>query len=104
MHALLFRKWKQRVKRRDWYDMAWYIRKGIRINKTHFIQRALDSNDLSIKEISSAEFLQLLREKIEATSIDAVKEDVIRFIDDEDKLSIWSKDYFLDLIERIKLD
>jgi len=103
MHALLFRKWKQRVKGRDWYDMEWYIRKGVRFNKKHFIQRALDSNDLSIKEISNAEFLQLLREKIEATSIDAVNEDVIRFIDDEDKLSIWSKDYFLDLIERIKL-
>jgi hypothetical protein len=103
MHALLFRKWKQRVKGRDWYDMEWYIRKGVRFNKKHFIQRALDSNDLSITEISNAEFLQLLREKIEATSIDAVREDVIRFIDDEDKLSIWSKDYFLDLIERIKL-
>jgi hypothetical protein len=86
MHALLFRKWKQRVKGRDWYDMEWYIRKGVRFNKKHFIQRALDSNDLSITEISNAEFLQLLREKIEATSIDAVREDVIRFIDDEDKV------------------
>lgn len=104
IHALLFRKWKQRVKGRDWYDMEWYIRKGVRLNKTHFIQRAIDSNDLSTKEISNAEFLELLRVKIESTSINAIKEDVVRFIDDENKLTIWSKQYFLDLIERIKLD
>jgi hypothetical protein len=28
MHALLFRKWKTRVKGRDWYDLEWYIKKG----------------------------------------------------------------------------
>ena len=27
MHALLFRKWKNNVKWRDWYDMEWYIKK-----------------------------------------------------------------------------
>lgn len=27
MHTLLFRKWKKRVKGRDWYDMEWYIKK-----------------------------------------------------------------------------
>lgn len=27
MHALLFRKWKNRVKGRDWYDLEWYIKK-----------------------------------------------------------------------------
>jgi hypothetical protein len=57
-----------------------------------------------MSEISNAAFLQLLREKIQTTSINAVKEDVIRFIYDENKLSIWSKNYFLDLIERIKFD
>ena len=104
MHALLFRKWQKRVKGRDWYDMEWYIRKGVRLNKMHFIQRAIDSNDLSIQEISNAELLQLLRKKIESISINAIKDDVIRFIGDENKLSIWSKQYFLDLIERINFD
>ena len=84
--------------------MEWYIRKGVRLNKMHFIQRAIDSNDLSIQEISNAELLQLLRKKIESISINAIKEDVIRFIGDENKLSIWSKQYFLDLIERINFD
>ncbi|MDR1672550.1 MAG: nucleotidyl transferase AbiEii/AbiGii toxin family protein [Bacteroidales bacterium] len=32
MHALLFRKWKNRVKGRDWYDFEWYVRNNIPLN------------------------------------------------------------------------
>ena len=36
MHALLFRKWQNNVKGRDWYDMEWYIKKGIpQIGRAH---------------------------------------------------------------------
>ena len=40
MHALLFRKGKENVKGRDWYDFEWYIKKGIAININHFLERA----------------------------------------------------------------
>ena len=45
MHALLFRKWKDNVKGRDWYDMEWYIKKGVSLNLKHFLLRAQDSSD-----------------------------------------------------------
>lgn len=45
MHALLFRQWKQRVKGRDWYDLEWYIKKGVPLNLSHFALRANDSGD-----------------------------------------------------------
>lgn len=45
MHALLFRKWKENVKGRDWYDMKWYIKKGIPLDLNHFVLRARDSGD-----------------------------------------------------------
>ena len=36
MHALLFRKWVNRVKGRDWYDLEWYIKKnGVELNLEH---------------------------------------------------------------------
>lgn len=28
MHAVLFRRWKNRVKGRDWFDFEWYVRHG----------------------------------------------------------------------------
>ncbi len=35
MHALLFRRWRNRVKGRDWFDFEWYVRQGAELNLTH---------------------------------------------------------------------
>ena len=102
MHALLFRKWKQRVKGRDWYDMEWYIQKGIPLRKGHFIQRAFETGDISSLDLNEDGVLQLLIQKIDTTSLEAVREDVVRFIPNEEKLAIWSKRYFTDLVEHIR--
>lgn len=102
MHALLFRKWKTRVKGRDWYDMEWYIKKGIPLNLDHFRVRAIDSGDWRHRTISQDQFMLLLRDKIASVSFNNIKQDISRFIQDDQKLNIWSQNYFLDLIEKIK--
>ena len=103
MHALLFRKWKNRVKGRDWYDMEWYIRKGVVLDLGHFLQRAKDTGDWENQSISKDDLLELLRQKIKATPIENVKADVRPFIKDYRKLDIWSATYFLDLVELLKV-
>lgn len=103
MHALLFRKWKNRVKGRDWFDMEWYIKKGVAINLEHFCQRAIESGDWSKKSISRDQLLELLHSKINAIKIENVKEDVIRFIPNPTDLDIWSQDYFHQLIGNLKV-
>ncbi len=102
LHALLFRKWKNRVKGRDWYDMEWYIRKGIALNKNHFLLRAIETKDWKEDQISEEQILDLLKQKIDAVSLKAVKEDVRKFIKDDGQLEIWSANYFKDLVERMK--
>jgi len=104
LHALLFRKWKNRVKGRDWYDLEWYIKKGISLNTNHFVSRAKDSGDWQQLTISSDEILSLLRLKIHNVSFKNIKEDVKRFIADDQVLDIWSPSYFDDLIEKIKFE
>lgn len=104
LHALLFRKWKSRVKGRDWYDFEWYIRKGIPLNLQHFLQRAKDTGDWQKKSISEQQVLQLLKDKIDIISINKVKDDVVRFIKDEKTLDIWNKTYFENLVEKIKFE
>jgi predicted nucleotidyltransferase component of viral defense system len=104
MHALLFRNWKQRVKGRDWYDLEWYIRKGVPLRVDHFLLRAKDSGNWSEDTISKEEILALLRLKIESVSFDRIREDIIRFIPDASVLDIWSPQYFRDLLEKIKFD
>jgi hypothetical protein len=101
MHALLFRKWKGRVKGRDWFDMEWYIKKGVPLNLAHFLSRAIDSGDWKDK-ITTGQFMTLLEDKVDAASFSNIKEDVVRFIPDDQGLEIWSPSYFKDLVQKIK--
>lgn len=45
MHALLFRKWQNNVKGRDWYDMEWYIKKKVPMSLSHFLHRAQEADE-----------------------------------------------------------
>lgn len=101
-HALLFRKWKNRVKGRDWYDLEWYIKKGIPVDVSHFLLRAKDTGDWQEENITPEQIIELLKHKINTVSFDSIKEDVVRFIKDDKVLQIWSPAYFNDLIEKLK--
>jgi hypothetical protein len=104
MHALLFRKWGTNVKGRDWYDMEWYIKKGITLNLNHFLQRAIDSGDWTKETISKEEFQQLLFEKIEAVKMKYIKVDIRRFIKNEKDIEIWTTKYFNDLVKLLRIE
>lgn len=104
MHALLFRKWGNRVKGRDWYDMEWYIKKGIPLNLDHLAIRSRDSGSWQSDKMSTEEFFTLLDDKIDSVSTDRVKEDVLPFIKDPAKLDIWSAKYFHDITRLIQLN
>ena len=104
LHALLFRKWKNRVKGRDWYDMEWYIRKGVPLNTSHFLMRATETYDWKEASINEEQILDLLKEKINSVSFDAVKDDVRKFIRNDEQLKIWNAKYFNDLVEKMRFE
>ncbi len=104
MHALLFRQWQNNVKGRDWYDMEWYIKKGISLRLSHFLLRARASNDWKSGTMTEEEFRALLRQKIDAVNMERVKDDMRRFIPNQDRLAIWSPRYFHDLSEKLKIE
>ena len=102
MHALLFRKWGTRVKGRDWYDLEWYIKKGVPLDLHHFLLRAQDTGDWTEATITQNQLVELLKRKIDAVSFDGIREDIVRFIPDESVLDIWSPQYFKDLVDKLK--
>lgn len=102
LHALLFRKWKNRIKGRDWFDFEWYIRKEVSLNLDHFNRRATQSGNMA-QPITKAEFLPLLKNRIAAVDIESARQDIIRFIRDADVLDIWSPEYFLALADKLKI-
>lgn len=105
MHALIFRKWKSRIKGRDWYDFEWYVRNGIKLDFIHFKERAAQSeNDLNMKDLSVKDFMNLLKEKLSSMDIERVKEDVRPFIKNSNDMEIWSTDYFLQLADMVEFE
>jgi predicted nucleotidyltransferase component of viral defense system len=103
MHALIYRRWKSRVKGRDWYDLEWYIKNGVPLNLEHFCERAKESGDWQEDSMQPFQLVELLISKITDTSIEVAKEDILRFISNPKVLDIWSKDYFLMLIKKLKI-
>jgi hypothetical protein len=99
MHALVFRKWRQRVKGRDWYDFEWYVRKGVKLNFNHLQERISQFDGI---EMSRELFIEKLKERLADTDIDLARQDVLPFIKNPEELEIWSNDYFLQLAEMIK--
>lgn len=99
MHALAFRTWKTRVKGRDWYDFEWYVTNEVQLDYNHLRTRIKEFNGL---DLNKEDFLEVLRERLASTDIDLVKADVLGFVEDPHELDIWSNDYFLQLVDRIK--
>ena len=100
-HALLFRKWKTRVKGRDWYDFEWYIRKNIPLNLAHFNLRMIQSeNDRT--SFTENEFLHTLRARIQTLDINQAREEVKPFTHNPAALEIWSQEYFSELAGRLR--
>jgi len=103
MHALIYRRWSNRVKGRDWYDFEWYVRQGIPLNLAHFAERARQSGDLVQQQLNAVDFQNLLHTRIESLDVNSALDDVQRFLRDTESLKLWSKDYFLQLSQLMQL-
>ena len=103
MHAVLFRRWKSRVKGRDWFDLEWYIKKGMYVNLDHVQIRSIHSGDWNqYKPMSKEAFMDLLKARIKEVDFNQAKNDVRKFLKDPKTVDIWSNNYFLDLIQHLQ--
>lgn len=102
MHALVYRAWQRRVKGRDWFDFEWYVRNQIPLDFKHLQERI---KEYSGEDVSLEAFLDLLRERLSTTDINNVKQDVLPYIDStrQEELAIWSNEYFLQLVDMMKI-
>lgn len=105
MHAILFRKWKNRVKGRDWYDLVWYAANHPRLNLAHLEQRMRQTGHWSgDKNLSPVVFTDLLFEAIGRLDVNQACKDVAPFVKDQQMLALWSHDFFLDVASRIQVE
>jgi len=102
MHAVLCRKWKTRVKGRDWYDFEWYVKRKTSLNLEHLQERMYESGDLD-KNIKLDEklFKELMYKRIEDLDVDGAIKEVSPFIKEKSGFEFWSKDYFKLLTDKL---
>lgn len=104
MHAILCRKWKTRVKGRDWYDFAWYVGQYPELNLKHLETRMRQSKDYIKEEpLTKHSFNELLYNSIDKLDVVKAKEEVEPFVDNKRSLELWSKEFFKVAAEKIKI-
>jgi len=110
MHAILCRAWSTRPKGRDWYDLVWYVANDVELDLEHLKSRLsqsckyLQENNIEIPRTLTKENLKvLLVQRIEALDITKAKNDIRPFIKDARELELWSKDFFMQIIENIAI-
>ena len=98
--AALFRKWKNRVKGRDWYDVTWYIQNRVELDLAHLIERAKESEptaDVSTRE----KLLATFDARIDTIDFENAKQDVLLYLKDPKEVDIWSREFFREYIRRM---
>jgi len=105
MHAILFRKWKNRVKGRDWYDLVWYAANHPQLNLGHLEQRMRQTGHWSGEpSLAPATFTDILFDAIDRLDVNQARKDVAPFVKDQQMLALWSHDFFRDVASRIQVE
>ena len=110
VHAILCRNWSSRPKGRDWYDLVWYIANGYALDLTHLNARLQQSCSWQEQEgvvlpksVTKETLLELLKKRIEALDVANAKRDIEPFISDVRVLDIWSREFFISVVERVEV-
>jgi predicted nucleotidyltransferase component of viral defense system len=103
MHAVLCRRWKTRVKGRDWYDLVWYAAHHPQLHLDHLEQRMRQSGHWKKEKALSAEsFETLMQNAIDRLDVNQALREVEPFVSNPDSLKIWSRNFFRDVASRIQ--
>ena len=104
MHALLCRRWKNRVKGRDWYDLVWYCAYHPDMHLAHLEERMRQSEHWKkAAPLDTKTFNELLLNAIGSLDINQAKEEVLPFVREPAALDIWSQEFFQEIIKKVQI-
>lgn len=102
IHAVLCRAWKNRIKGRDLYDYIFFLSKQVPVNLKH-LQSRLENSSALEKSFTNETLIEMLNKRFETMDFEQTKQDVLPFITDPSKLSLWSKEFFIDMTQYIEM-
>ena len=102
IHALLFRKWKHRIKGRDYYDFLWYLGRRIPIRLDYLKENMVMGEMLKKEEPLTVPYIvKLLKNKFSITDFETAKIDVLPYIKDPRELELWLIELFTEMADRV---
>lgn len=102
LHAVLCRKWKTRVKGRDWHDLVWYAGHHPEVRLSHLEARMRQSGDYRERDPMTPSTLQSrLLGAVDSLDVAKARQEVAPFVRDPRVLDIWSADFFRRITDRI---
>jgi len=105
LHALLYRKWKNRIKGRDYYDFIWYLKNKIPVRLNYLREKAIQSGHAKPGDLQTT--IQLKTALVDlfiSTDFEGAKKDIRAFIRDESEIEVWSKDFFVQITDKIQVE
>ncbi|MEN0057389.1 MAG: nucleotidyl transferase AbiEii/AbiGii toxin family protein [Bdellovibrio sp.] len=103
MHAALLRNWKTRVKGRDFYDVQWYLARGVHIKKSYLEEKMKASGALKQK-LTEKILIDLFKQRVDSINWNQAQKDVLSFLKDKNQIQLWSASFFKDISKNIKLE
>jgi predicted nucleotidyltransferase component of viral defense system len=102
LHAVLCRKWKTRVKGRDWYDLVWYVGRRTPVHLSHLEARMRQSGDYSDRSpLTRESLIDRLRDAAGKLDVSQARTEVERFLRDRRAVDVWSTDFFCRTADQI---
>lgn len=103
LHAILCRTYKNNVKGRDYYDFLFYISKRVSPNLEYLKNKLIDTGKINEDDDFNIEILkEMLLEKFNSIDFNQVKIDASKFLFKNEDLSFYSKELFIDMLNRLK--
>lgn len=104
IHAILARKWKSRVKGRDFYDYVYYLASNTPVNLKHLEARLkqtkMINEDVTLTQES---LIEMLNKRFDDVDFRIAKVDVQPFIKDSSELDLWSSEFFKSITKNISI-
>jgi len=102
LHAIICRNYKSTVKGRDYYDFLFYIRKRVKPNLNYLKNKLIESGKIKENDKFDLDTLKaMLKDRFEAVDFNQVKTDAERFVFNNEDLSYYSKELFVDMINKL---
>lgn len=102
IHAILCRTYKNNVKGRDYYDFLFFIRKRVNPNLEFLKNKLIETGKLTINDEFNTDIVkQMLINKIKTVDFAQIKNDAQKFIFKNENLDYFSRELFIDMIQKL---